>query len=655
MGMGRIVSIQNIMDAVRARGEWRASWLPNNTLLSYINDSMAALHDAIIAIDPYDSSLLKMGVVAVSAGTQKYSWPSDLFQVVGVAVKDGTKPDGYAVLEQGRWASRYADSYGDVGSKAETRWIQFGSSFLLSPRPNWSGELRVEYIRSFPPASSSSETFDVENAWHEFVVLDCCVKCAAAEESDPQPYMVQQQAVLARMRAASMRAAEMADQEISSSSAGTLASIRRAVRGRGKFPLNDISQENLTEFVNSSARAFEDLVIGLAPARSPWLKRGDISVVAGTSKYALPSDLRVLHGVSVADGSQPDGYAVLERFRFDERSADSYWDAGVKSAVRWERFGPNLILQPKPNWNGTIRLEYTRAMPVLVYPTDALGIEDGWVEWIVLDSAVKCAVATGADPSALLAQQKLVSDRIAAALKAEEMSQILPVSASGTTTLASLRRAVRARCGVQADAATDTSLTGWLNASIRQLADIMFMADPRLFDTRKDISVVSGTKAYALPADLYRLTGVAVRDDRKVDGYSVLLRAEWDERHDGVLGITEKECTRYLLVGSTIEFEPIPTWSDTVRLSYLAYPTALSAPTDTYSFRNGYEEWVILDCCAKASAAAGKDPSPWIAMRDDFERRINRNIVRDAAKPRVVVDQGRRWLGSRWNRGWPRW
>jgi hypothetical protein len=520
--------------------------------------------------------------------------------------------------------------------------MKFGRNFVLQPTPNWSGTVRVEYAKAFPKITSTAQELDLENSWHEWVVLDCCVKVCAKEESDPSVYMAQQQKVLERMAAVTKMEADIDLIPKAGSTVSTLAGMRREIRNRGKWSNNEITMSMLTSWINASIDSLEDFVIGINPMDSSVLTLSDVTVTAGTGTYDLPSDLHTLLGVAVADGTTDDGYTVLEQYRWDERYADGYGNAGIPSACRWSKFGDQLRLQPIPSWSGTIRLEYAGSSTTLSGPSDTFSFNNSWVEWVVLDVCVKCCARVGADPSVFMKQQETIQQRIQLALKAEDDYTQLPKSTSGSITLQDLRRSVRGRGNWARNDVTDNQLTQWVNASIKSLLDVMVIGDSQAFDTLADVSIVSGTKAYDIPTDLYRLLSVAMRNTSAVDGYTVLSRYNLDERYDNIFAVSSKYDTRYMLIGNKIEFQPTPNFSETCRLSYVAHPTALSAPSDTYDFKNGWEEFVILDCCAKVAMLRGENPQGWIALRDETTARILKIATRDISKPRTVVDYARR-------------
>jgi hypothetical protein len=577
--------------------------------------------------------------ITVTAGTSMFSIPSDFGIALGVAVHDSTSSDGYVALDRMEFEQRYADGY-DNAVKTSARWDIFGSYLRLQPQPTWSGAVRLEYVKSFAPTGLSSQTVDVENSWQEWITCDVCAKVCAKEETDPSVFMAQQKACAERITAVKKTENNISSEARSPSPTGTtLADIRRAVRARGGWQIGDISDSVLTGVINSAMRGLEDLILGLNPMHSALLDRSYIVVTSGTGLYSLPTTLHTLFGVSVKDESKRDGYAVLERFNWEDR-ADGYSGSDEASA-RWFKYGSQLMIEPIPNWDGTLRIEYAKQFTISGSPTQSFTFENSWHEWIIVQSCVMLCPRTKTDPAAFVAQLADIEKRIAGALRTEEMITQTPRRGAPSTTLEDLRRSVRGRGSWMRTEITDTQLTEWLNASIRSMVDLMILRDPSFFVSRDDITVISGTRSYALPSDMWRLLGVSVEDSSSHDGYTIIQRYEWDERYDTVWS-SEKFDTRYMVVGTNLELHPTPCWSGKIRLEYAPYPTTLSNPYDTFNFRNGLQEWVILDTAAKAAISNGKDPSAYMASRDAEVSRISTTMVRDAAKPKTVIDTYRR-------------
>jgi hypothetical protein len=64
--------------------------------------------------------------------------------------------------------------------------------------------------------------------------------------------------------------------------------------------------------------------------------------------------------------------------------------------IWYQLWGPNIVFRPIPDGSYSVTLNYVPTAPVLNDPAnDSLDSINGWEEWIVLDSAVKCLIKDG--------------------------------------------------------------------------------------------------------------------------------------------------------------------------------------------------------------------------------------------------------------------
>lgn len=410
----------------------------------------------------------------------------------------------------------------------------------------------------------------------------------------------------------------------------TRSDLRTAVRNRGEFLEPYFTDTEINNYINISLSHLYDIII--ASDTTYFLTQSDINITSGTRSYALPSDFYKCVGVALYAAAATDGYYTLDTFNFDER-----WDNITLDAdrdTRYEIRGSNIIFHPTPTFSGKAILEYIPTPTELsddVTTWDSINL---WTEWVILDVLITCAGKEESDPSVWMALKEKTEQRIMSMGKRNISS---PKTTRGSNSLRDLRHNIRNRGGWTHEQVGDNQLTSWINSSISAFVDLVSKHDPAYYLSRSDVSVVSGTNEYSLPSDLYKLHGVAVEDSSKPDGYDCLDRFNFDERYDYYY-LTEKSSTRYMVRGSNIIFHPTPTWSGTVRLEYIPVPTALSNATDTFTFYNGWEEWVILDVCVKVSALLKQDPSVYMNELIKTESRISGFAERDIGEPKTVVD-----------------
>ena len=199
-----------------------------------------------------------------------------------------------------------------------------------------------------------------------------------------------------------------------------------------------------------------------------------------------------------------------------------------------------------------------------------------------------------------------------------------------TKTLSALRTEIANRINFTVPAASGTFITiseanACINNAINELRDVMIQkygAD--YFATTSTISLVNGTEAYSLPSDFFKLLGVDYQMSN--NEYVTLTPYELSERNRFNRSIlrpyASSEFLRYRIRGSQIIFSPIPTTTNTVRLIYVPLATALSADGDTFECFNGWDEYVITDCCIKWLAKEESSTTIWEQAKLALKERI---------------------------------
>jgi hypothetical protein len=209
-----------------------------------------------------------------------------------------------------------------------------------------------------------------------------------------------------------------------------------------------------------------------------------------------------------------------------------------------------------------------------------------------------------------------------------------------TVTLAQLRTAVNDRGDYRDPFLPNTELDEYINDSIAILFGMLAESDPQRYMTSNDISVVSGTDAYNLPADFYKLVNVLVADSSSVTGYWPLERVDEMALHrdNAAIPVTEKRSARYRLRKDQIVIYPPPSWTDTVRIWYLPLPTKLTDPAHTFDSVNLWTEWVVLDVLVKVAQKARDEWKGWAEQRDRVARHILTRTEADQAHPLTCTD-----------------
>lgn len=211
-----------------------------------------------------------------------------------------------------------------------------------------------------------------------------------------------------------------------------------------------------------------------------------------------------------------------------------------------------------------------------------------------------------------------------------------------------MRTQIRDRYELDDNYVSDSTLNAWINGSYQDLYDLMLAANTDWFTTTDtSITVSSGTSAYSLPADFYKLVGVDVADGSDWYNLRPFNLAERNRYTNG-----DKSFARYRIMNGQIHIYPTPAWGAGLRLWYVPVPTALSGDGDTLDGVNGWEEYVIVDVMIKAAQKEEQDATLLVAQKEALIKRIQKlaQHVDDGEAPRVRDTQAERryipWRGE---------
>lgn len=640
--MPKQVTLGNLRQTIRDRGEWLSPYYTDSMLNTWINESVYKFVSMMTEIEP--QRFLKSANVTISESSSTATLPSDFWKAHSLSVPYALGSSLSYSLEQFDWTERHnVTEPSDATQKREhLKWTIRGGddgsgnntydgyySILFDREAGFSDTGILDYFPVIDEMDNDSDVFDTINGVGlDWIICDVCIKCAAKEETDPSVYISQKQDA-EKLLVSGISKLTTEPRQQPSTENQTLGSLMRAVRSRGPWKKNDIKDADMIEWLNSSAGALTDLIISVDETK--FLTQYDTNIDSGTSGYTLPTNFYKMIQVRAGDA---DGYEVIEEYNWNEYDSN-VWDSTDVADARWHIRGNKLYIRPTPSYSGYMYWDYVAAPTKVFDPGTILmdGLYDNyWREYIILDSCVKAAISVGIDPAPWVNERNSVSGRIIA-VSEKDLTGDVPTR--GTNTLGALITSVRTRGNWKRKDVSDLQMVGWLNSSINGFVDLISKQDPSYYLSRYDITLVSGQNSYSLPSDFYKVQGVAYKNENE-DGYSVMERYNFDERYDFKSSNDVNYLTRYNIMGSYIYFQPTPSSSGTVRLEYTPVPTALVSMTDTFDFYNGWQEWVILDCCVKMCGLTGNDPSLFMAELQKLESRIVSNSARDIGKPKTV-------------------
>lgn len=158
-----------------------------------------------------------------------------------------------------------------------------------------------------------------------------------------------------------------------------------------------ITTAELTDYINGSIAEWSDEVRGTTWGGTYSRSSYTFTTTNGTASYPLPADFLSLLSVDVNAG----GSAVISAKPFQEEQRNVFrnfpvffgWD--FSTPVYYQRQGTNIVFLPTPLGSYSVTLNYVPTAPVLTDPDDSIDCINGWEEFIILDSAIKCLTKAG--------------------------------------------------------------------------------------------------------------------------------------------------------------------------------------------------------------------------------------------------------------------
>ncbi len=180
---------------IKAQARNRADMVNSNfideiELNSYVNNSIAELHDLLVATYGADYLVLSYDFTTVNS-VDTYALPADFYKLKGVDAKlNGSQ---YYSLRPFNFNERNRNqdvAWGLIGGPS-IRYRLVGSNLKFSPIPEGSYPIRMWYIPVAAKLVLDTDIYNDINSYAEYVVVDAAIKMLQKEESDVSVLMAQ--------------------------------------------------------------------------------------------------------------------------------------------------------------------------------------------------------------------------------------------------------------------------------------------------------------------------------------------------------------------------------------------------------------------------------------------------------------------------------
>ena len=195
------VTLSQLRTQSRQRADMENSeFVTDSELNTYINSSIAELHDLLIAAYDSDYSVSTVSFNTAS-GTSSYALPNgtnysaaaELYKLRGVDIRRNN--DDWLTLETFNFNERNRTGEGGI----YMRYRMVGANLVLSPDPDGTYEVKLWYIPVATKLTLDADTLRDLNQYSEYVVVDAAIKMLQKEESDVSVLMAQKAALSQRI------------------------------------------------------------------------------------------------------------------------------------------------------------------------------------------------------------------------------------------------------------------------------------------------------------------------------------------------------------------------------------------------------------------------------------------------------------------------
>lgn len=197
--MAKNFQLSEFRTEVRRRGEYRAPYITDAELDSYINASVSHLYDLLIEVDP--SRYLTQGTISVVSGTESYNLPADFYRAISVNIPVSSSPTGFILGRRINWQERHYYYNNVTSTKQNTFYAIRGGQIWFWPPPTWTDSVQLDYVPVYTTLSMDTDTFDAVNGYEEWVIADVLAKCAAKASDDAGPWLSQRDQMENRIKA----------------------------------------------------------------------------------------------------------------------------------------------------------------------------------------------------------------------------------------------------------------------------------------------------------------------------------------------------------------------------------------------------------------------------------------------------------------------
>lgn len=197
-----------------------------------------------------------------------------------------------------------------------------------------------------------------------------------------------------------------------------LSEIRQRCRERADMESSQfVTDSELNFYINQSIAELHDLLVQ-SYGEEYYVKRVSFNTVGQQESYDLDTvitdgDFYKLRGADARLNG--DDLFTLQKFNFNERNRFQHfgvWDYLGITNVRYRILGNEIRFVPIPDREIEVQLWYIPRAVTLSADTDTYNDFNGWIEYVIVDCAIKMLNKEESDVAVLLNEKALLKRRI---------------------------------------------------------------------------------------------------------------------------------------------------------------------------------------------------------------------------------------------------
>jgi len=200
-----LVTLAEIKTQVRQRTDMPVGFITDSEMNSMVNGSLSELFDLVVS--RMEDQFLNSITFTVASGQDGYTTTGAIYKIRGLdksinGITDWASVPKFVFAERNRVNSSTASSLWGSSLIPMCAYDWVGNRIKLIPGSNASGTYQLWYVPMFTQLVFDPDILDSTiSQWVEYIIVDCCIKSLAKEQTDATIFVMAKQLLISRIEA----------------------------------------------------------------------------------------------------------------------------------------------------------------------------------------------------------------------------------------------------------------------------------------------------------------------------------------------------------------------------------------------------------------------------------------------------------------------